>query len=520
MVRGLRKPWKYPLFYDFDLNMTLDIMCEVITVIEGCGGLVRSCTGDMGNKTFLAEVGVARGIYSFQNPVRPESKVHVLCDAPHLIKLMRNHTLDSGIQYKSEEGVITNLNIKDYENLKENDSSEGEPAKHYKLGEDHLYCTGPTRQRVRLAVQFFSRSIANGFKMLGEFVKAWIVKIINDWFDVMDSRLKYHKSNQNKCGLGTHEEIQLESLNAMINLIQNIKFAGASKPFMKGILCTTKSTINLYNELKEECLLDYLCTYQLNQDPLELFFAQVRSLGGSNNHPRSADFCSRFRTLSMCSNSMVDNILSPNTNVTPDTESSEHSWNALSVVADCEDFSDDYYDAGLLNKTEEDELQFELPGRTDPDAVQYITGYIARQVCFDQIVSLNFWFYIPFSFQLSLPTRMPEEGSFTYLQSRIGGLVRASDEVEDQIQRVNEAFNLLHGKGNKLKMGENMIERTVKFILRRNSCKDIDIKIVRLFVKVKFFYRLKCINLKVKYSSRNKKNKSLRDAVKISHQMY
>ena len=66
---------------------------------------------------------------------------------------MRNHTLDSGIQYKSEEGVITNLNIKDYENLKENDSSEGEPAKHYKLGEDHLYCTGPTRQRVRLAVQ-------------------------------------------------------------------------------------------------------------------------------------------------------------------------------------------------------------------------------------------------------------------------------------------------------------------------------------------------------------------------------
>lgn len=217
---------------------------------------------------------------------------------------------------------------------------------------------------------------------------------------------------------------------------------------------------------------------------------------------------------------MVDNILSPNTNVTPDTESSEHSWNALSVVADCEDFSDDYYDAGLLNKTEEDELQFELPGRTDPDAVQYITGCIARKVCFDQIVSLNFWFYIPFSFQLSLPTRMPEEGSFTYLQSRIGGLVRASDEVEDQIQRVNEAFNLLHGKGNKLKMGENMIERTVKFILRRNSCKDIDIKIVRLFVKVKFFYRLKCINLKVKYSSRNKKNKSLRDAVKISHQMY
>ena len=100
----------------------------------------------------------------------------------------------------------------------------------------------------------------------------------------------------------------------------------------------------------------------------------------------------------------------------------------------------------------------------------------------------------------------------------MGGLVRARDETEDQVRRVNEAFNILHGHGFKLKMGV-MLERTVRFILRQKSCQDIDIKIVRLFSKVKFFYRLKCINLKVKYSKRVK-NKSLRDSVKISHQMY
>ena len=99
----------------------------------------------------------------------------------------------------------------------------------------------------------------------------------------------------------------------------------------------------------------------------------------------------------------------------------------------------------------------------------------------------------------------------------MGGLVQASEEVEEQITRVNESFDLLHGSGCKLKMGENMIERTVKFILRR--CTDIDSRLVRLFVKVKFFYRIKCINLKVKYASR-KKYKSLRDAVKVSHQMF
>ena len=97
-----------------------------------------------------------------------------------------------------------------------------------------------------------------------------------------------------------------------------------------------------------------------------------------------------------------------------------------------------------MEKSEAEELEYELPGRTDRDAVEYITGYIASES-------------IPFSFQLKLPTRKPREGSFTYLQSRMGGLVRASDETEDQVRRVNEAFNRLHGHGCKLKMGANML---------------------------------------------------------------
>ena len=74
---------------------------------------------------------------------------------------------------------------------------------------------------------------------------------------------------------------------------------------------------------------------------------------------------------------MVDNVLSPNTNVTPDTEASEYTWNPLSVAV--EDLSSN---DGLLEQSEEEELQFELPGRTDPEAVQYISGYVARKVCY------------------------------------------------------------------------------------------------------------------------------------------
>ena len=34
----------------------------------------------------------------------------------------------------------------------------------------------------------------------------------------------------------------------------------------------------------------------------------------------------------------------------------------------------------------------------------------------------------------------------------MGGLVQASEEVEEQIRRINESFDLLRGRGRKLKM--------------------------------------------------------------------
>ena len=287
------------------------------------------------------------------------------------------------MRYESN-GKVETLGLKDFENLTENDSSDGEVAKHYKLKEDHLYCIGPTRQRVIYAVQLFSKTNSNGFLMMGERGKAWIVDVVNSWFDVMDSKLKFHKSNKNKCGLGIHEDLQIKSLNSMIHLMENIRFDGKSKPFMKGVVCSTKSVLALYKELKEEGgHQHYLCTYQLNQDPLELFFAQIRSLGGSNNHPRAADFCSRFRTLVMCSNSQTDNILSPNTNVTPDTEVVDHRWNAFSALEEGGEDLSNVDNDGFLEKNEVDELEYELPGRTDRDAVEYLTGYLARKVCFD-----------------------------------------------------------------------------------------------------------------------------------------
>ena len=89
----------------------------------------------------------------------------------------------------------------------------------------------------------------------------------------------------------------------------------------------------------------------------------------------------------------------------------------------------------------------------------------------------------------------------------------ASILVETPLKNDTE-FNLLH-KSMALKTGSNMLQRTVNFILRREECQDIPVKVVTLFVKVKFFHRLKCLNNRLKYAKR-KRHRNVRDARKTA----
>ena len=97
------------------------------------------------------------------------------------------------------------------------------------------------------------------------------------------------------------------------------------------------------------------------------------------------------------------------------------------------------------------------------------------------------------------------------------GLVRATDELEEWVRLMNIKFNVLQ-RSLTLRTGCNMLQRTVNFILRREECKDIPVKVVTLFVKVKFFHRLRCLNNRLKYSKR-KRHRNVRDARKTAQFM-
>lgn len=58
------------------------------------------------------------------------------------------------------------------------------------------------------------------------------------------------------------------------------------------------SVMSLYEEFVEkEKLLEYLPTYSLNQDAVEIFFSKTRSLNGYNDNPSTQQFQSAYRKL-------------------------------------------------------------------------------------------------------------------------------------------------------------------------------------------------------------------------------
>ena len=60
-----------------------------------------------------------------------------------------------------------------------------------------------------------------------------------------------------------------------------------------------KSVKQLFHDLVEcpGAQLQYLLTYKLSQDHLELFFAAVRSAGGFNNNPTTQQFTAAYKRL-------------------------------------------------------------------------------------------------------------------------------------------------------------------------------------------------------------------------------
>jgi hypothetical protein len=240
IARGLFKKWKQPIFFDFDMPMKKDLLFSIIKKIEQIGVVVCGIIFDLGNIGLLNSLGISPEQPFFLNQFGPSQKIFVFPDAPHMLKLCRNHLLDDG--YQIDEGCF--LKKQDFEEILQADSGELKICPNLTL--EHLDCRGNARQRVRPAAQLISHSTATAFKCLHpeKTKQADWIETVNSWFDVMNSRLKFD-SNPMKCAYGVHydqQKLTLQKMCATISRTRSLKHKNLL-PFQRGILIVSNALI-------------------------------------------------------------------------------------------------------------------------------------------------------------------------------------------------------------------------------------------------------------------------------------
>lgn len=108
MARGLFAKWKQPVYARCDTKMTPEILNQVIAALHEAGYNVVAAVSDCGggNQGLWKELGIDvikdHTRTKMPHPVTG-NPIHMIPDAPHLLKLIRNWLLDCGFYYKGKK---------------------------------------------------------------------------------------------------------------------------------------------------------------------------------------------------------------------------------------------------------------------------------------------------------------------------------------------------------------------------------------------------------------------------------
>ena len=487
LIRSITSNWKQPIFYNFDCPMTVKLLREIINELETIGFKVHAIVSDLGptNQRLFKELNVDHNKPYFINPNDPTRKIHVFCDVPHLLKLIRNNLIDNGIE--SPYGFINIHPIKEALNYQ-----SGDLKLCPKLSQNIIYVKGIFRQKVKLAAYLLSESTHNLLEYLGSknlIKNEWkptskFVKIIDQWFDIMNSSKIFGRKDINNAFRNKGD--QLEVIQNVIDLFSKCKCRGKLYPFMKGVLMSSKSLLNLFSDLNSIYGVKYIMTSKLNQDVLEEAFGVLRQMGAGAEHPAPVSFKYRIRRYILSRSHLLVSA-KPNTKtaisgelfVNSLTEFLENSSpiksKILNLVSDESDESED------------DEIQFEIP-ENENDAFDYVLGFVA----FKYKKKYNFLDY-----------ECDVEPADWIRQKSRGYLSRMDPKYRNEFMLVEKCFRSHHGES--LKEEANSIESLYCKI--GSKCNLVPPEVIKYYIKLRIYYKIRILNKKIEEDARRKKNK-------------
>ena len=309
MCRGIFSNFKIPIYFVFDKKIDKENLEHAIKAVETAGFHVVAVCCDMGtnNSQVKKELNVTIEEPWFKHPCkeeRPNSFIYWLHDFPHLIKLLRNHFLKTGFVLKN--GV--SFGKKELEKVWEDVlSSDLNPAP--KVSPAHIHVSGQDKQKVFLATQLFSQTMANCLSThypddatMQEMSKFF--SDVNAVFDIFNSKTEIHPSNSLGNAYGLNLEEQDTVLDRFYDTIDNLRavwdneqgYKPARQPWQDGMLQCINALRPLFKELKRDYAdINCLFTYKINQDCLEQCFSIIRAMGYMYRDFGALEFIRRLR---------------------------------------------------------------------------------------------------------------------------------------------------------------------------------------------------------------------------------
>ena len=154
------------IYYSYDQPLNSSILLKVIKELYDAGYIVVAVTTDLGSsnqKTFKSlNVGIAKHEKCyFTHPSKFDLKVFCFSDGPHLLKLLRNHYLESGFVINN-----TQFNTKVMERMLSINNKDLKAM--FKVTEAHIKVSGQSRQKVSTAAKLLSQTTARAIGWCGE----------------------------------------------------------------------------------------------------------------------------------------------------------------------------------------------------------------------------------------------------------------------------------------------------------------------------------------------------------------
>lgn len=239
-----------------------------------------------------------------------------------MLKLLRNHFIDDGIRLPTGNVITTEV----IQKVLKADSSEMRICP--RLHSMHLEVKGRERMKVSYAAQLFSTTTTKAITQVdaNEKEAGNFVQLVNDCFDVLNSRIPFNEKNKLKSGYGLYLDEQNKLLKEFQSVCYFMRF-GKKKillPFQRGYLMNIIALKGLYSDVQQYGV-HYILTSRLNQDALVSYFSQIRGLGTFYDHPLPNEVKNRIRLLLLGVN-VNDILMSRGANVQVETDNDDQGF--------------------------------------------------------------------------------------------------------------------------------------------------------------------------------------------------